>query len=508
MSCYTAAPSNRAISTSPSPSCASTTRSFLAAILGLILAIPSRGHGYAPAMLLRPAALLLALLVPACAGGEEADTTVGTVASFSENGTADVEPSTTIAADTSGLPGDTGPDAESSGAATDPTGGDPPDLGQGMWIFENVSATPVMGFHPRRALATDGREIVAWAEGALDDNDTLNIIAATRDGDAWDAITLTDYTGVQNTFPSMVSAPVPMLAWTGRAMVGDDDDVFVATAGPDGWSPARNVSNALEPAIEARADLRPSLAANDDGGLAIAYISSEISDMGLDPTPEVFVSEFTVEADPTKRVPVVDAITTACSDLTGAAAPSGVFHFVLLCVQGGQSTLIQATNRSGEWTADELSGLGTAILSPSASPARDGVHLVWVQRQPCGNEECYEVFHSSTKDEVFGSPVAVTDQVNLDERRPAVGVDPWGRVLVVHQAAVDGATGVYLSLSEDGDEFVSLGRITPGGIQDDYQTPTAITFDEAGNPSFALEVLEAGSDPLNVDIWVARFVPG
>lgn len=67
---------------------------------------------------------------------------------------------------------------------------------------------------------------------------------------------------------------------------------------------------------------------------------------------------------------------------------------------------------------------------------------------------------------------------------------------------------MYLSLSEAGDQFVSLGRITPGGTQDDYQTPTAITFDEEGNPSFALEVLEAGSDPLNVDIWVARFVPG
>jgi hypothetical protein len=505
VSCYTAAPSNRAISTSPVRDVLHVDhidRSLSGAASSSWLV-----GGMLSAMVLRRVALLLALLSPACAGGEDSDTTVGSVASFAEDGTSDVASTTSIATDTSGLPGDTGPDADSSGATTDPTAGDPPDLGQGMWVFENVSETPVMGFHPRRAWATDGREIVAWAEGELDDNSTLNIIAATRDGDTWDAVPLTDYTGVQNTFPSMVSEPVPMLAWTGRAMVGDDDDVFVATAGPDGWSAARNVSNALEPAIEARADLRPSLAANNDGGLAIAYISSEISNMGLDATPEVFVSEFTVDEDPTKRVAVVDATTTSCSDLTGAAAPSGVFHFVLLCVQGGQSTLIQATNRSGEWTADELSGLGTAILSPSAAPARDGVHVVWVQRQPCGNDECYEVFHSSTKDEVFASPVAVTDQVNLDERRPAVGVDPWGRILVVHQAAVDGATGVYLSLSEDGGEFISFGRISPGGTQDDYQTPTAITFDQDGNPSFALEVLEAGSDPLNVDIWVARFVP-
>jgi hypothetical protein len=82
-------------------------------------------------------------------------------------------------------------------------------------------------------------------------------------------------------------------------------------------------------------------------------------------------------------------------------------------------------------------------------------------------------------------------------------------VLVVHQAAVDGAVGLYLSVSEDGGAtFSSHGRISPAGTADDYQTPSSIGFDTDGVPSFALEVLETGSDPLNVDIHVARFVPG
>jgi len=88
------------------------------------------------------------------------------------------------------------------------------------------------------------------------------------------------------------------------------------------------------------------------------------------------------------------------------------------------------------------------------------------------------------------------------------GVDPWDRVLVVHQAALDGTGGLYLSISEDGGAtFVSHGRISPPGVDDDYQTPSSIGFFADGVPSFALEVMKDGSDPLNVDIHVARFVP-
>lgn len=460
-------------------------------------------------MLLRRPASSLVLALSACAGGGQSGPGVSSVGSFSEAGSGGDDASSGGGATTDEPPD---PTAESGSSGGDTTGGiplDPVDLDAGTWSFENVSMTAVMGFHPRRALADDGREIVAWAEGALDDFSTLNILTATHDGAGWTTTARTAYEGVQNTFPFMVAAPTPVLAWTGRRVVGDDDDVFIAVADGDGWSAIRNVSDSLEPAIEARADLRPALAAAEDGRLAIAYLSSAITEGGLDPTPEVFVSEFSLAADPIKRTPLVDSMTTACSDLTGAAAPSGVFHFVLLCVQGGSSVLLQATNRSGEWTTDELSGLGTAILSPSMAPARDGVHLTWVQQQPCGAESCYEVFHSATSDEVFGTPVAVTAEVNLDERRPTVGVDPWGRVLVVHQAAVDGAVGLYLSVSDDGGAtFSSHGRISPGGTDDDYQTPSSIGFDADGVPSFALEVLETGSDPLNVDIHVARFVPG
>jgi len=457
-------------------------------------------------MTLRIGVSLLAFALPACAGAEQSGPGNGGVASFPGEGSEGGGDSSAGGGST-GITTDPGADSGSSGVGDTTTGGDPPDLDAGTWSFENVSMTPVMGFHPRRAVATGGREIVAWAEGAQGESSTLNIHAATHDGSGWTSIRLTDYEGVQNTFPFMVAVPTPVLAWTGRRMVGDDDDVFIAVAEANGWSAIRNVSDALEPAIEARADLRPALAANADGALAIAYLSAGITDAGVDPTPEVFVSEFTLAADPTKRFALVNSTTTTCNDIAGAAAPSGVFHFVLLCVQGGASVLLQATNRSGEWTTDALSGLGTAILSPSMAPSNTGVHLTWVQRKPCGADSCYEVFHAATTDEVFGTPVAVTDQANLDERKPTVGVDPWGRVLVAHQAAVDGAVGLYLSVSDDGGAtFTSHGRISPGGTADDYQTPTSIGFDEDGAPSFALEVLAAGSDPLNVDIYVARFV--
>jgi hypothetical protein len=464
-----------------------------------------------PSATLRGLSALLLLALPACAGGGPSSPGgSGVGSSFSESDGEDLDDESTGDDETTASPPDSTEDAESSTAADDTTtaGDDPPDLSMGTWTFENISMTSAMGFHPRRALTDDGDEVVAWAEGAVDDFSTLNIHTARRNGGAWSSTErLTNYVGVQNTFPVLVAAPTPILAWTGRR-VGGDDDVFIATALEGGWSEIRNVSDSLEPAIEARADLKPALAAADDGRLAIAYLSSQITDGGMDTTPELFVSEFTLDADPIKRLPLVDSTTTACTEVTGAAAPSGVFHFVALCVQNGASVLLQATNRSGEWTTDPMSGLGTAILSPSMVRARDGVHLTWVQRQPCGTESCYEVFHSATNDEVFGTPVAVTNEVNLDERRPTVGVDPWGRVLVVHQANLDGVGGLYLSISEDeGATFESLGRISPAGADDDYETPTSIGFDADGMPSFALEVVEDGSDPLNVDIHVARFVP-
>jgi hypothetical protein len=450
------------------------------------------------------AASVVAWVLPACAGGSgPGNTTLGD-GSISDGGSDDP---VTGAQSTSSTPS-TSSEAEASSDAVDSTGAEPPDLSTGTWMFENVSVTPIMGFHPRRALTVDGREIVAWAETAPDDISTLNIMAATKDGDAWSTVALTQYAGVQNTYPFLVAAPFPILAWSGRTAVDDDDDVFVSAPDAQGWGAVRNISDVLEPATEARADLRPALAARDDGGLAIAYLSGTIGATGPDATPEVFVSEFLLEENPTKRLPLVDTTTTNCTDIAGAASRSGVFHFVMSCNQTGSSTLLQATNRSGEWKTDELSGLGTSILSPSMARGVEGVHLVWIQSQPCGTESCAEVFHTVTDDEVFGTPVAVTDQVNLDERRPAVGVDPWGRVLVLHQAAVDGAVGIYLSVSDDGTSFSSIGRISPDGTADDYQTPTTIGFDADGLPSFALEVLTSGSDPLNVDVYVARFVPG
>lgn len=452
----------------------------------------------------------LAVSVASCAGGESttsgiASTPVSEV-SGDDLGTTSAPPLGTDWTES----GDDDGEADESSAGTDPTGGsDPVDLDNGHWEFENVSRTPIMGFHPRRVLTDDDREVVAWAETlSAEDSSTLNIIAALRVGNDWTTTIMTNFEGVQNTFPSLAGRPYPVLTWSGSTEdPDDDDDIWMTVLDGESWQPPLNLSDQLELAIEARADRRPAVVGDEDTGYALAYISSEIVGTTLDATPQVFVSDFLLNEEPSKRTTAIDSSVTSCSDVVGAAAPSGVFHFVLPCTVSGMGTLMQVTNRSGQWTSDELAGLGTSILTPQMVGGRDGVHLVWVQSLPCGTETCAEIYHARTQDEVFGTPTAVTDQINLEERKPAIGVDPWGRVIVLHQALLDGAMGVYLSLSDDGEAFIELGRITPPGTPDSYQSPSMISFDADGVPSFALEVTEDGSDPLNIDIYVARFVP-
>lgn len=451
--------------------------------------------------------LCLACALASCASAESTTSGIGSApvseVSGDDVGTTDAPPV-----------GTEWTDGSSDGAPADTSGGtgpnsDPVDLDDGVWVFDNVSRTPIMGFHPRRAVTADGREIVAWAETAsAADSSTLNIMAAVNDGDTWHSVALTEFVGPQNTFPSLTGVPFPVLAWTGRTdEEGDDDDIWLSPLDGDAWDTPRNISDSLEPAIEARADRRPVVLGGDDGGYALAYISAEITGTSLDSTPQVFVAEFLLNEETGKRYTAIDSSVTACTDIVGAIAPSGVFHFALPCTVSGTGTLLQVTNRSGEWTSDELAGLGTAILTPQMAPGRDGAHLVWVQSLPCGTEMCAEIYHARTQDEIFGTPVQVTDQINLEERKPNIGIDPWGRVLVLHQALLDGAQGIYLSMSEDGESFVELGRISPDATPDSYQSPSVIAFDADGVPSFALEVTEDGSDPLNIEIYVARFVP-
>lgn len=455
------------------------------------------------------ARIVAALTVAACAGAESTTSGIGSApvseVSGDDLGTTSLPP---VGTDWTETGSDDDDDADTS-AGTDPTGSDPVDLENGHWEFENVSRTPIMGFHPKRVLTDDGREIVAWAETfSAEDSSTLNIIAALNQGDDWTKTTLTSFSGVQNTFPTLVASPAPILAWSGSTEADDDDDdIWMAVLDGGSWQAPQNISDALELAIESRADRKPSLIGDEDTGYALAFISAEIVGGMLDSTPQVFVSDFLRDEDPSKRTTAIDSSVTSCTDVVGASAPSGVFHFVLPCTVSGMGTLLQVTNRSGMWTDDELAGLGTAILTPQMASGRDGVHLVWVQSMPCGAETCSDIWHARTQDEVFGTPVQVTDQINLDERKPAVGVDPWGRVIVLHQALLDGNMGVYLSLSEDGETFTELGRITPSASPDSYQSPTVISFDGEGRPSFALEMTEDGSDPLNVEIYVARFVP-
>ena len=444
----------------------------------------------------------LGLLACACASGTEG--TSGTAATIADDGgssTGITSASTTsTTADPDGTAGETS-DLDTSGSES--TGDStPPDLSDGTWEFENVSDTPAMSLHAQRVVLEDGREFVGWGETDLAQISIVNIFAAAGP-DAWASSVLTSF-DVQNTFPAMAGGTTALLTWTGRQGSDDDNDIYFAVSENDGFGPARNLSDGFEGATPT-SETRSSILLRSDGVVVAAYLSQEPG--MVPPPPEVYVSEFMVDNTPSDRTAVVNPTTTFCNDTVGAAAPSNVGHFLLSCTIDGSSSLVHATDRSGEWDSEELAGVGGGVLTTDLVSGPDGVHAVWVQDVACGGDTCDEVFYASTTDDVFGTPIQVTDTANLDERHPTVGVDPWGRVVVMAQARVDNVVSLRMSVAENGRDFAEAVRISPEGTLDDYQAPANLVFDDSGYPSFVLEVGFDGSDPLNFDIYVARFIP-
>jgi hypothetical protein len=418
------------------------------------------------------------------------DTVGATSGSSSETAASEEEAASDTSSPTNG--------SESSGP-TSTGGSDPPDYAMGTWVFENVSSTPTMGLHGRRAVLETGQNVVAWAEVDPDDLGILNIFAAVQSDADWTFQALTDVEE-QNTYPTMVAAgDVAFLAWTGRQTADDDYDIYLAEWNGAAWEPARNLTGVIDP--EAFDESQPVMVRRP-GSLTVAFTVNQI----MPATSEVYVAEFLPDDDPAERELLIPTSQGTCFDLTGAASDDGVAHFVASC--GG--SLIHATDRSGDWDYDTLGGVGTGVLSPSASHGSDGdVHLVWVQGTPCGTETCEDIFYAKTTDGVFGNPVNVTNTANLNERFPSVGIDPWGRVLVFSQVRLDDLVHLRLSVSEDGgDTFAESVRISPEATLDDHQTPTDVAFDADGLPSFVFEYVVDGSDPLNIDIHLARFEPG
>jgi hypothetical protein len=359
-----------------------------------------------------------------------------------------------------------------------------------------------MGLHGRRAVLEGGQQVVAWAEVDPDDLGIMNIFAAVENGADWtfDALTAFDQ---QNTYPTTVAAgETAYLAWTGRTSTTGDYDVFFTSWSGAGWDLPRNLTDALDTPGDPENDSMPVMVRRP-GSLAIAFTVS-VSD-GVSSTTSVWVTEFLPDENPTARELLIPSSAGTCNNLTGAIAENGVAHFIALC--GGD--LVHATDRGGDWDHDTLGGVGTGVLSPSASPGPDGeVHLVWVGSDACGAQTCEDIFYAKTTDGVFGNPVNVTATANLNERMPAVGVDPWGRVLVFSQVRLDNVVHIRLAVSDDGGaSFTESLRITPDVTVDDYQTPEDVAFDAQGLPSFVLELVEDGSDPLNIDIHLARFEP-
>ncbi|MBL4683386.1 MAG: hypothetical protein JKY37_02260 [Nannocystaceae bacterium] len=454
----------------------------------------------------------LAALSLSCAGGGAKKDPFG-VATFADSSGGDDDAQSSLTTSDGGATPETSAsegDADTtSGDADSSSGGipdDPPDLSDGQWQFENVSTTPGISLHGRRAMLDDGREIVAWAQADPQQISTLNIMAA-QGPDGWTIANITAISGAQNTFPSLAGGNRALLAWAGQGSSGDDYDIYLVRSQGNAWSPPENLSDMFEDNAKPLTDTKPVILRRTDGGVAIVYMATTPAGKFEPPgTPEIFVTKFFEDNSPSQRSPLSPS-GASCSALAGATAPSGVFHVVLACVDDGSSVLIHATDRSGEWDTDELNGVTSGVLSPSMAAGIDGSHIVWIQNVPCGAENCSEVFHMATdSEEVFGTPVQITNTANRNERQPAVGVDPWGRVFVASQARIDSTARLYLSVADDGEVFGDPERVSPDSV-DDYQTPTGFAFDAAGNPSFITEVVVDGSDPLNIEIYVARFVP-
>jgi hypothetical protein len=398
-----------------------------------------------------------------------------------------------------------GVDDTGDGSGGDSSGGtiEPPDLFDGTWMFENVSSSSPMSLHPVRTVIDDGTEIVAWAETDVDSLSVLNIHGARLKDGGWVTTPLTS-SDTQDTYPSIVGGPVAHLVWTGQAAGQMDRDLFFATSDMTGWSDPRNLTDAFDE-VEPTNETQPAIGRRSNGELFVVFISGPPPVMGFADPPGVFVVELTVDNDPSGQQQVVSPLQANCSDVAAAVAGDDAGHAVASCA----GELIHITDRSGDWNDDTLAGTTSGILSPDLGTGGDGeVHLVWIQDTPCGDDQCGDVYYAQTSDGVFGTPVQVTDSANLEERMPTVGVDMWGRVVVVSQARVDNIGHLYLSVSEDGGHtFAPAERISPDGTADDYQTPRGVFFDGFGHPSFAYEHVLDGSDPLNLEIEVARFVP-
>ena len=419
-------------------------------------------------------------------------------------------------------PSSSGPDDDSGSATTgidtgnetsvDSTGAGstgetmPPNLDDGTWEFINVSNTQAMSLHPTRTRIDDGTEILGWAETTLDDISQLNMFGAIETGELWSVSPLTN-ADRQHTFPTIAGGEVAYLAWMGQVGSDDDRDLYFATATAGGWTTPRNLTNAFDVPTPLN-ESEPAIGHRGGGELFIAYTSAEqVDPLAPAPTPGVFVLEMTADNDPAGQTQLVSPTQAHCTDLTAAAAGDGTGHVIAKCTDGGLGVLIHGTDRSGSWDADTLSGTTTGLLSPALSAGADGnVHLVWIQDSQCGATACDDVYYATTTDHVFGTPVQVTDTANLDERFPAVGMDEWGRVVVFSQARIDGQAILYMNVSEDGQSFSPSVRISPQGTLDDYQNPHDVLFSPEGFPSFAYERVVDGSDPLNIDIEVARFL--
>lgn len=409
-------------------------------------------------------------------------------------------------------PGTSTTNADTGDTSADSTGGstgelEPPDLDAGTWEFENVSNTQAMSLHPTRARIDDGTEILGWAETDVDNISVLNVFGAVRSGQAWSVSPLTN-ADRQHTFPSIAGGEVAHLVWTGQVDPDGDRDLYFATGMAGGWTTTRNLTEAFDSPDPVN-ESEPAIGHRGGGALFIAYTSAtQVDPLAPPPTPGVFVIEMTAANDPSGQTSLINPNQAHCTNLTAAAGGDGTGHVIAKCTDGGQGVLYHGTDRSGDWDADPLAGTTSGLLSPALTAGPQGnVHLVWIQDSECGADACDDVYYASTTDDVFGTPIQVTETANLDERQPTVGVDAWGRVLVFSQARIDGQAILYMSVSEDGQTFAPSVRISPQGTADDYQNPKDVLLSAEGYPSFAYERVVDGSDPLNIEIEIARFVP-
>lgn len=394
--------------------------------------------------------------------------------------------------------------SDSGPAADGPAG--PPQLAGGTWQIRNVSDTPgTLGLHGQQ-LFVDGQRLIAWSEVGDGGGSDQDILAAVERDDGWDAMPLT--TGdQQNTHPSMVTdGDRVYLAWSGRPDALNDLDVYLSIRAGDTWLRAINLTSPAEDGTPRR-DTRPHIALGDEGELVVVYLSSPQDESGAAAGPDDVRLLRITAGQIGAPVTVIDGNDGVCSEAVLAVDPEHDSHVVAAC-SGPSSGLLYANDEElrDRFAVSSLELTDAEVeLSPQLHADRAGLHLVFRGDVPCGDARCGEIYYArGTRTGLFTTAVNVSRDEGAIDVLPVVTGDAFGRVLIAFEKQGE----IHFTHSTNGVDFSEPERLEPGA-PDVGDQPTGLVVDPAtGLPSMTFVRTFRGSDPLNLDVFVADRTPG